>query len=414
MQETVWGKGWKGILFMEPRIIKRIAVAIPHYYKYNAASKYQSGRATAQERAEALKRCIQGIHTSLDSSTYATDQVGIFSEIHKKEKYEIDITVCVNENNHVLELLGLPEEAYHIKNIQGINPLYLGYECHDVLQNKYQEGYDYLIFIEDDVVLDDEQAIQKIDCFCKEFGPSYLLQPNRYEYADGLRTKYFIEWSKKVFKRITNREGLSFVQIDNPHAGCFFMNRSQMERMINGGLLGKRCADFVSPLDSAATYAIMNTFSVMKPALENAFYFQLEHYTKCMTEPPFALYSQLTMEAEEWKAKIGRNGICIWGASGRFQRFYNINKDIEIAYIIDKNKEAKDLLELECPIKKPSDIKLIDLPVFITSTYIREIREQLEQIETKGIYFWQKRGNRLTDISDFKQFELIEKKLFIE
>lgn len=414
MQETVWGKGWKGILFMDIREKKKIAVTIPHYYKYNTASKYQSGRATAQQKAQALKRCIQGIYSSLGSTKYATDQVGIFTRDNKKINYEIDITICVNERNHVLEMLCLPMNSYNIKDIQGINPLYLGYECHDVLKEKYYEGYDYFIFLEDDVVLDDEQAIEKVDRFCEEFGTSYLLQPNRFEYADGFRTKQFLDWSEKIFKKITNKDGLSFAQMDNPHSGFFFMNRKQMTRLINGGVFGNRCAEWVSPLESAATYAIMKTFFVMKPMLENAFYFQLEHYTKCVTETPFALYTQLTMDAHEWKEKIGRNGICIWGASGRFQRFYNINKDIEIAYIIDKNKEAKDLLELECPIKKPSDIELIDLPVFITSTYLREIREQLEQLETNGIYFWQKRGNRLTDISDFKQFELIEKKLFIE
>lgn len=96
----------------------KIAVAIAHYYKYDPLSRYQSGRTTAEDKAAALKRCIQGIYSSLGNVYYGTDQVGVFERYHKEPR-EIDLTICTYGENHVLDLLKLNKKYYHVKKAGG-------------------------------------------------------------------------------------------------------------------------------------------------------------------------------------------------------------------------------------------------------------------------------------------------------
>lgn len=256
--------------------------------------------------------------------------------------------------------------------------------------------------------------LEKLKNFNEEFGPSFLLQPNRFEYADGFKAKCYIECTKQSGRKYESRNGFQFEEPDNPHAGCSFLDRKQMDKMVMSGLLGKRYGGWVSPLDSSATYAIMNTFRIVKPALKNPSYFQAEHYTKCMTEYPFELYTELTMEPEEWKPRFKGTGVYIWGVSGRFDRYYRLNADIPVVDLIDGKKEEKELNGKVYKIRKPLDFSKFDVPVIITSTYVDEIRQQLCGKEAPEIYFWQRRENRLTDISNYDHFEQIRKKLFIE
>ena len=63
----------------------------------------------------------------------------------------------------------------------------------------------------------------------------------------------------------------------NPHAGCFFLSRQQLEFWVDHHWLDYDTS-FVSPLESAATLGLAKTFSIFKPCLSTAGWFEIQHH----------------------------------------------------------------------------------------------------------------------------------------
>ncbi len=70
---------------------------------------------------------------------------------------------------------------------------------------------------------------------------------------------------------------VDFERVDNPHAGCFFLNAKQMQRWTEQPYFLDRSSEFWGPLESAATLGIMRTFDVYKPAVRNAGFLEICH-----------------------------------------------------------------------------------------------------------------------------------------
>ena len=68
-----------------------------------------------------------------------------------------------------------------------------------------------------------------------------------------------------------------FVRAANPHSGCFCLRRDQLQRIGQSQVFASPCDDFIGPLESAASLALMQTFRVYKPAVENAAFLEVEH-----------------------------------------------------------------------------------------------------------------------------------------
>jgi hypothetical protein len=63
----------------------------------------------------------------------------------------------------------------------------------------------------------------------------------------------------------------------NPHSGSFFLSAEQMSEWSRRPNFLDRAADFFSPLESAATLGIMQTFRLYKPARQAAAFLEIEH-----------------------------------------------------------------------------------------------------------------------------------------
>ena len=68
-----------------------------------------------------------------------------------------------------------------------------------------------------------------------------------------------------------------FQRVNNPHAGCFFLNAKQMEASKKQPYFLDRSADFGGPLKSAATLGVMRAFNIYKPSRENADFLEVAH-----------------------------------------------------------------------------------------------------------------------------------------
>jgi hypothetical protein len=154
-------------------------------------------------------------------------------------------------------------------------------------------GYDYFAYLEDDLIMSDAWFFQKLRWFNNELGDEVLLQPNRVELGPlGLVDKAYIDGDlprrvTAAFQDVGDQSTMTghlmgttvaFQRATNPHAGCFFLNRAQMENWASRPYFLDRSSAFVGPLESAATLGVMRTFRIYKASRESAGFLEIGHY----------------------------------------------------------------------------------------------------------------------------------------
>ena len=272
---------------------RRILVAIPHFYRQGADQRYGSGSDQPQQRLNALVRCLAGLHQSLGS------RHGVLEVANRRAlpandaiKTELDVVVCTTGAHHLMDRFK-PVPGLYRHEVTEAEPMRLVYECHRVLREA-RGRYDYYAYMEDDLVIHDALFLEKLTAFNNEAGPRALLQPNRYEvalgrpfdkfYVDGdlsrdVVTRFVDFGDGEPIQRTTAAFGrtILFERTLNPHSGCFFLNAAQLETWLACSAVVEGRADFIGPLESAATLGLMQSFAVYKAASECAGYLEIEH-----------------------------------------------------------------------------------------------------------------------------------------
>ena len=154
------------------------------------------------------------------------------------------------------------------------------------------EPFDYISFLEDDILLTDADFFLKLRCFNKAFGDRYLLMPNRIETMEhqGQLRRFYIDGdynpaASESYRQSTGQlltfphlgEMIRFEQPSNLHSGCFFLNREQARIYAASGYGSEIDTSFHGPLESAATLGMLKTFQLMKPAPKNGRFLTVEH-----------------------------------------------------------------------------------------------------------------------------------------
>ncbi|MEG3988922.1 hypothetical protein QUA13_17525 [Microcoleus sp. S28C3] len=243
----------------------------------------------ATEKIERLRHTIDGLLTSFA---------------------HCDLTIAIQTlpNRHVTAYL--PE--YQIKCIQ----IQEGPECDPMLvefrlQEEFVERvekFDWFLFIEDDIVLYDAFILEKLENFNRQSGyENAILYPNRYEMDQG--TKRYIDltiqqpllWNQLSSVEI---EGVKFAEFNNPHSAFYCLSRNQMKQWIKSGRIFKNQVVNVGLLESAATFCLLECFTIYKPHPSNLNYFEVRHYdskySKLYPEPE----SPYTLSAVNNSSKI--------------------------------------------------------------------------------------------------------------
>lgn len=196
-----------------------------------------------------------------------------------------ELTIIINTlpNRHVTAYL--PE--YQRKKLQvqeepNCDPMFVGFRLQEEFVLKVDE-FDWFLFIEDDIVMYDAFVLEKLAKFNEQSGyENAILYPNRYEMYEG--TKRYIDltilekgliWNKLSSVEI---EGVKFAEFNNPHAAFYCLSRKQMQRWIKSGRVWKNQIINVGPLESAATFCLLECFSIYKPHPANLNYFEVRHY----------------------------------------------------------------------------------------------------------------------------------------
>ena len=152
--------------------------------------------------------------------------------------------------------------------------------------------FDYIVFLEDDILLTDADFFLKLRSFNLAFGNQYLLMPNRIETMEhqGQLRRFYIDGdynpaASEAYRQSTEHQlcfshlgaMVRFEQPSNLHSGCFFLNRKQARTYAGSGHAAAIDTSFHGPLESAATLGMLKTFQLMKPAPENGRFLTVEH-----------------------------------------------------------------------------------------------------------------------------------------
>ncbi|MDR3635153.1 MAG: hypothetical protein P4L84_15220 [Isosphaeraceae bacterium] len=275
----------------------RVVVTIPHYYEPRGRAtedgrEHGSTGLDPEPRRVALTACVEALWRNYGPRQHVFDiEQHVSLDANRTRGATIDIVVCTTRGRHLLGSLPLPIGAvqHHATRAE---PLLLGFECQAVLRDCLGY-YDYYAYLEDDLITRDPWLFRKLAWFTSTFGDDSLLQPNRYEVGPlGVTHKIYIDGPIRAqatasFQDLNDRPSLSadflnvpigFDRAKNPHAGCYFLNASQMEHWSKRPFFLDRDTGFVGPLESAATLGVMRTFRLYKGRHENASFLEIEHF----------------------------------------------------------------------------------------------------------------------------------------
>ena len=275
----------------------RLLFTVVHYYKAGDG-RHGSLAADPRPRIDALRRLILQLHRLYGQPA------GLLN--HRQRCVDgvddggglVDIRVCISGDCHLLDRLSDCEGLYLKQVCHPDDPRLLGFEAQRVLgevcaaAENAGEPFDYIAYLEDDILITDADFFLKLRCFNRAFGDHYLLMPNRIETLEhhGQLRRFYIDGdynpaASEVYRRCADQmlcfphlgEMVRFVQPSNLHSGCFFLNREQARIYAESGYAAAIDISFHGPLESAATLGMLKTFQLMKPAPENGRFLTVEH-----------------------------------------------------------------------------------------------------------------------------------------
>jgi hypothetical protein len=273
---------------VEMTAMRRVLVTIPHVYNPAGDPRYSSSGPAVAARVEALGACITALRQNFGSSwRFLNHEHLVIEEVGRTDTFELDIVICTTGQLHLLPDLDVPTDWYEPRSSL-VDPMMVGFECHEVLRERFG-SYDCYCYLEDDIVVHDVAVFKKVEWFADTFGARNVLGPHRYErttaklYIDG---HIPVVWTSEA-QDITNVPCLDGVFSDrmvrfwrprNPHSGCFILTAEQFERWLRQPYFLDRDVRFVGPLESAATLGIMKAFRLYKSNYSYAEFFEVEHH----------------------------------------------------------------------------------------------------------------------------------------
>lgn len=269
----------------------RILILIPHYCGAvggtPTGTAYGSQMAVAP-RVFALSEAITALKRHFGERRY----VGPFTEIASPANGDrkLDIVIVTVEEKNVLNLLDIDPGEYQLERYSG-EPMFLGFETQRIARER-AAGYDIIGMMEDDLIINDAMFLDKIAWFNSAFGDRAVLQPQRVEVSRaGIIAKTMIEPSlpnlpekfvhadaPKTLEGTFAGKTHHFAITTNPHAGCWFLTRRQLEEWSREPYFYDRKAAWVGPLESAATRALALKHDVYRAVSPDPFFLEIEHF----------------------------------------------------------------------------------------------------------------------------------------
>lgn len=261
----------------------KLLVVIAHV----ASSQDTESEEKGYKKIEKLKRTIDGV-------------------MHSFSHYDLQIVINTIPNRHVTRFLPSYQQAkITVVEQENVEPMLVGFRAQDEFIERV-EKFDWFVFLEDDIIINDSTFIDKIECFNRNSNNlKYILLPHRYEMLDGQKTYIDFTYSEKENTASLTWNKLSIVTIGsvefcefcNPHSGFYCLSQSQLKLWIDSGRFWKNQDIIAGPLESAATFCLFETFSLYKPHPDFMHFLEVQHWD--------SKYSQYMKDNIDVRAGLG-------------------------------------------------------------------------------------------------------------
>ena len=283
-----------------------VRVVIPHYFReVDEGETIQLGegfgsrqRGARQKRAVALQRCISGLINLQRSKTQLildlTQAKPVSFSLNPvqglQDELSVEIIIVIHTQETCLDNVLLANHScLRVLPCPNIEPKCLGFSARDYLL-RHPQPADLNLYLEDDLVVHDPLFFDKLLWLSEATDYSSVLMPHRYEVLplecicsrfiiDGkIPVEFMSTWHipcENVFSAKFLDYGIvEFDRPSNPHSGFFALSKSQVEELQSVNL---PVEGFNGPLETAATFTVGQHFQILKPSLQQAAFFWIEH-----------------------------------------------------------------------------------------------------------------------------------------
>ena len=292
----------------------RLRVVIPHFFREGAnegTEGYGSGRlGNYLPRSLALARCLGSV-LALNRAprdwilNIAERQLELtpVSCLAGLPEVNVELNLFVTGEHWLQEVVELYAPRLQLHRLSLEDPRQLPLTAVRQLLDMSTTA-DLSIYLEDDLVIQDPRYADKLAWFHERTDHRFVLMPHRREpteanapqqlYVDGpIKPKGQSDcvWAGEEVEVATGRfwdgQEVKFSEASNPHSGSFCISAPQLEHIRQAPWPP---ANFVGPLETAATGTLLGHFPVLKPSWSCRDFLALEHgnpsFLSCLNELP--------------------------------------------------------------------------------------------------------------------------------
>ncbi|MBR0651569.1 hypothetical protein GXW78_18000 [Roseomonas terrae] len=271
----------------------RVLLALVHYFKAEEGSTHSSTDAHRRDqRAAVLRRAVDSWRGNLGATTSLTIETKRFDRVRGAVD-SLDIVVITNGSDHLLDEEFIRSRGVRHVKAQVDNPRMLGFAAHRLFAET-RNAYDLFCYSEDDLRIADPGFVDRLRAFQDSFGWKRLLMPNRFEWnPNGPTLKTWIDGDLRpgaterwrdplpdeefLHLPLPGRALVAFRRALNPHSGFFALSAAQLAHWMRQPTFLDLDCSFISPLESAATLAVLKVFPIYKAFGPDAGFLEIEH-----------------------------------------------------------------------------------------------------------------------------------------
>ena len=289
--------------------VLKVLIGVPHVFRPREGSDLSSSKQEKRSlKVHALQQCCLGNLDALRAHQleHRYQSPGWITCQQDAEQHDVQLVLHAHADWNLIEdAFGgqdVPDDltiVLHRLDDPSDLPLRVTRSLLEAAAN--DSSIDMVIYLEDDLLIEDRELLEKIRLLYQNFGANYCFMPHRCEVIPGLgdvvlsgeplRERRDLFWATSETVHIDwlgSRK--QFTRVVNPHSGCFFLMREQ-------ALLAYQYWQdrhweipyrWAGTMEMACTGIFLPIFRMMKIQVSQARFFQVRHQDCLWRDVPMA------------------------------------------------------------------------------------------------------------------------------